>query len=196
MNSLRAVFLFLALAPRVSAQIHLRPAIADSSPVRIMAHVGAQAEAPWLRDVLRQADAAYPPAKLDQIGDSLVARAIDARSAEPRSDAEKRAVNAVNALTLAGAKTALRGRPYLGAFDRLIAVYQQSPARSVRIGALSGVLTVSSSGTRAVDFLSSVARASDLTGYYAVEFLITEETGEVGLGFSRPHHNSSRRWRH
>lgn len=73
-------------APAAWAQGGAAPAIADSSAARIMARVGAQAGAPWLRDILRQANASYPRAKLDEIADSLVTRAINPAAVTPRRE--------------------------------------------------------------------------------------------------------------
>jgi hypothetical protein len=182
MTSLRAVLFSAAFAPAAFAQVRTRPAVADSSAARIMVHVGTQPNAVWLRDILRQADANYPQAKLDQIADSLVARAIDSRGAQPKSDGQKRAVDAVNALVLAGSSAPLRGRAYAGALDRLIMVHRQAPSRDIRARALGGMLAVSSTGTRAVDYLSSVAASSDPTAYDAIEFLITDANGGSWAG--------------
>ena len=178
----RAVFLLVALASPASGQARTRPAIADSSAPRIIAHVGIEANAVWLRNILRQADAVYPQAKLDQIADSLVARSIDPRGTEPKTELHMRAVNAVNALAMAGASASLGGRPYAGALDRLITVHRQARPRDIRARALGGLLVISADRPRAVDYLRRVAASSDPTAYDAVEFLITDANGGSSAG--------------
>jgi hypothetical protein len=108
-----------------------------------MASVGAQTGAIWLLDVLRQADAQYPQAKLDEITDSLAARAIDPAAAQRNSEANTRAVHTVLALLNAGSTRGVRGRPYAGAFDKLVRVHRQAASPDVRRRALSGMLVSS-----------------------------------------------------
>lgn len=191
MKSSQIIPFLFGFASAVAAQVRTRPAIADSSVERIMTHAGSQAGAVWLIDILRQADANVPQAKLDQIGDSLVARAIEARAAEAGSEGRKRAVDAINALVMAGSTAQLRGRPYGGALDRLISVHRQAPSRDVRAHALGGILAVSSTGSRAVDYVSSVAASSDPTSYDAIEFLIAVANGGSWAG-GQP--SASERW--
>ena len=130
---LRAAFFFVVSAPDASAQIRTSPAIADSSAVQIMARLGSRTDAVWLRDVLRQSDAQYPQAKLDEIADSLIARAIDPASAQRSSEANTRAIYAVLGLLTAGASRGINGRPYTGAFDRLVRV-AVCPQEAVMLG--------------------------------------------------------------
>jgi hypothetical protein len=146
-----------------------------------MAHVGTQAAPVWLRDILRQADAQYPTAKLDEIADSLVLRAIDPASARRGSEARRSAINAINALVLAGSVASLPGRPYASAFDRMITVHQQAASRGVRARALGGMLATPSH-SRALDYLRRVAESSDSTAYHAVEFLIVDAGGGSWTG--------------
>src|SRR5436853_6836976 len=124
MRPLPALALLIVFASPATGQVRKRPAIADSSPARIMARVGPHADAIWLRDILRQSGAEYPRAKLDEIADSLVARAVDPRGSVARGDARTHALDAVNALASAGSGGALSGRPYPGALERLIAVHR------------------------------------------------------------------------
>lgn len=141
-----------------------------------MAHVGTRAGPLWLQDMLRQADAQYPTAKLDEIADSLVLRAVDPASARRGSEAHRSAINAINALVLAGSVAPLPGRPYAGTFDRMITVHRLAASRDVRARALGGMLGTPSR-SRALDYLRRVAESSDSTTYYAVEFLIIDAGG-------------------
>jgi hypothetical protein len=166
-------------------QIRARPAIADSSPARIMARVGPNTDAIWLRDILRQSGAEYSRAKLDELADSLLARAVDPRADVPRSEARTHALGAVNALAAAGSGGGLSGRPYAGALDRLFAVHQRASARAIRSHALAGMLNVSSDRSRAIDYLRRVAESDDATAYDAVEVLIADANGS-GWGGVKP----------
>jgi hypothetical protein len=141
-----------------------------------MARVGSQAAPIWLRDVLRQDGAEYPNAKLDEIADSLLARAIDPASVQQRGEAHTRAVNALNLLAQAGGRASSKGRPYVGALDRMMAVHRRAPSRQIRARALGAMLVIPAR-SRAVDYLRDVAESTDSTAYDAVEFLITDANG-------------------
>jgi hypothetical protein len=143
-----------------------------------MASVGSRADAVWLQDILRQVRAEYPQAKLDEIADSLVARALDPASVQEGSDAYSRASNALIALIQAGRASGVPsgGRPYVGALDRMITLHQRAPSRNIRSKALGGMLAVPSH-SRAVSYLRQVAESSDSTAYDAIEFLITDANG-------------------
>lgn len=134
-----------------------------------------------MRDILRQADAQYPTAKLDEIADSLVVRAVDPASARRGSEARRHAIDALNALVLAGSVAPLPGRPYAGALDRMIMVHQQAASRDVRALALGGMLATPSR-SRAFDYLRRIAESSDSTAYHAVEFLIVDAGGGSWTG--------------
>lgn len=185
MRPLRTVVLLIGIASTALGQVRTRPAIADSSTMQIMARVGSQAGAIWLRNILRRADANYAQTKLDQIADSLTARAIDQRAAELNSGRHKIAVDAINALVSAGSGAPLGGRPYSGALDRLITVHRKGPSRDIRARALGGMLAVASTRSRAIGYLRRVAESSDSTAYDAVEFLITDANGGSWAG-ARP----------
>lgn len=177
----RAALFSIVCAPTASAQGVTRPAVADSSVPQIMRRVGTQPGAPWLRDILRQAGAQYPPAKLDEIADSLMTRAIAPARGQNTREAYTRPMNALSALVRAGARAPLSGRPYAGAFDRIVTVYERAPSRYIRAKALGGMLA-SPSRSRAVDYLRQVAESSDSTSYDAVEFLITDANGGSWTG--------------
>jgi hypothetical protein len=175
-NSFLALLAFVIVcAPAAAAQARTRPAIADSSARRIMARVGSETGAVWFRDLLRQADGAQPRAKLDELADSLTTRALDPGSARRDSEAYVRAVNASLALMDAGTSRARGGRPYPGAFDRLVTVHRQARSLYVRRTALIGMLVTSHS--RAVDYLRRVAESSDSTAVDAVELLTMDADG-------------------
>jgi hypothetical protein len=165
-------------APASSAQVGTRLAIGDSSAAHIMARAGNQTDAIWLQDILRQSKAEYPRAKLDEIGDSLVARAIDPASVQQQSAAHTRAAEALMTLWRAGRarNASSSGRPYAGAFDRMVTVHRQAPSHYIRAKALSTMLT-SASHLRAVDYLREVAESSDSTAYEAMVFLIFDADG-------------------
>lgn len=187
----RVLALLILFASPAMGQVQARPAIADSSPAKIMARVGHNTGALWFRDILRQSGAEYPQTKLDEIADSLVARAIDPRGSEPRSEERTQALEAVNALVVAGMSgssgmgATLRGRPYAGALDRLIDVHRRATARDIRSHVLAGMLDISSDRSRAVDYLRRVAESEDATAYVAVEVLIADANGS-GWGGMKP----------
>jgi hypothetical protein len=171
----------IVCAPTAVAQVHARPAIADSSAVRIMARVGSQPGVVWLQDVLRRADAEHSEAKLDEIADSLVARAMDPASAQAGSEANEGAQLALGALGIAGGRVPYRGRPYPGAFDRLIIVHRRAPSVIVRRRVL-GLLLLSPDHARAVQYLRDVAESDDETAYHAIFYLITDANGGSWTG--------------
>jgi hypothetical protein len=142
------------------------------------ARVGNQTDAIWLQDILRQSKAEYPRAKLDEIGDSLVARAIDPTSVQQQSAAHTRAAEALMTLWRAGRarNASSSGRPYAGAFDRMVTVHRQAPSHYIRAKALSTMLT-SASHLRAVDYLREVAESGDSTAYEAMVSLIFDADG-------------------
>lgn len=185
MGPSRALALLIGFASPAMGQVRTRPAIADSSPAKIMTRVGPNADALWLRDILRQSGAEYPQAKLDEIADSLVARAVDPRGGEPRSEERTQALDAINALAAAGSGRALGGRPYAGALDRLIAVHRRASARAIRSHVLAGMLNVSSERSQAIDYLRRVAESEDATAYDAVEVLVADANGS-GWGGEKP----------
>lgn len=172
----RATVLFVVIcSTAVLAQGRTSPAIADSSAARIMTRLGSQTTAVWLQNVLRQTEVRYPQAKLDEIGDSLARRAIDPASIQENSEAYTRALNAVLALLQAGIVRSPNGRPYAGAYDRLLTVHRQAQPRLVRRWALIGMLA--SSHSSAVDYLRRVAESNDSTAVDAVELLVTDANG-------------------
>lgn len=177
----RAALFLIISAPASSAQVGTRLAIGDSSAAQIMARVGNQTHALWLQDILRQSKAEYPRAKLDEIGDSLVARAIDPTSVQQKSAAHTRAADALMTLWRAGRarNASLSGRPYAGAFDRMVTVHRQAPSHDIRAKVLSLMLT-SSAHLRAVDYLREVAESSDPTSYVAIVSLIFDADGVNG----------------
>jgi hypothetical protein len=178
----RTTLLLLGYAVTASAQARPRPAIADSSAARIMALVAAHPGVSWLQDILRTADAMYPQAKLDEIADSLVARAIDPAGVDDRrSEAYGRDVDAVNALGRAGRRWSSPDRPYAGMLDRLIAVHLRASSRRIRHRALIYMLSAPEH-ERAVAYVRQVAESSDSTAYDAVRALIDDTNGGHGWG--------------
>jgi hypothetical protein len=141
-----------------------------------MARVGSRPGAVWLRDMLRQAITPYPQAKLDEIADSLMTRAMEPASADQKRAAYASAVDALNALVASGSRGPWNGRPYAGAFDRMIALHRRAPSLRIRARALSGMLA-SPSHARAVGYLRDVAESSDVTAYDAVFLLISDANG-------------------
>jgi hypothetical protein len=150
--------------------------VADSSVARIMKSAGSKAQAPWLRDMLRQAVRKHPKAKLDEIGDSLVARATNPAGRNLGSEDYSRGVNAINALMLAGSGAPMDGVPYDGAFDRMVSVHRSAASPYIRARALVGMLGTPSHN-RAVSYLQGVAESNDSTAYDAVQFLINDANG-------------------
>jgi hypothetical protein len=184
MSTYRLTLIFLVIASPAFGQVRVRPPVADSSTAQIMAHVRDHPDAAWLRDVLRQTSGRDAPTKLDEIADSLVVRAIDARQALRGAPAHAIASAAVGALVSAGLPTATGGHPYAGAFDRLVRVHQHASAGDVRLRALGGLLSVASPRTRAIAYLRAVAESNDPTAANAMEFLITDARGGSWGGVS------------
>jgi hypothetical protein len=160
-----------------------RPAFADSSPVRIMAHVGSHPNVPWLGEILRQVKSTYSRTKLDELGDSLVARAMDPRAIPTDTFRYRAAVEGVLALMLSGFRTTVSGQPYAGAMDRLIKIHQAAPVRGIRHTALGALLSLPDR-TRALAYMRDVAESNDATAYDAVEYLITDASGGSWGGVS------------
>ncbi len=172
MRKTRLVALAISCLPALArGQVERRPSVADSSPARIMAHVGARANVPLIRNVLRQADRQYDQAKVNAIADSLAA---GRSTTDPKAAA--RGVDATGAIALAGSRAQLAGRPLDGAIDRLVAIHQQSTNKAVRQRALAGMLDVPDRAP-ALAYLARVAVADDSTAYDAVEFLVADASG-------------------
>ena len=184
MISYRFSIAALLVASPAFSQIRGRPSIADSSAVQIMARLGSHPGPAWIKDVLRQADGQESASKLDEIADSLVGRATDPRQVGGNPTAHASASEAVGALVIAGLIGPIQGRPYSGAFDRLVRVHQRATAADVRARALAGLLSVTLPRTRAIAYLREVAESKDPTAYSAMEFLITDARGGSWGGIS------------
>ena len=169
--------LVIATAHTSEAQAVHRPAVADSSARQIMAHVGRASGAVWLRDVLRQADGNIPSAKLDEIADSLAARAIAGRDGRVDSASFQLGTESTSSIALAGMPTTARGTPYPGALERLIRIHQHARSNSIRIQALA-VMPSMPDRTRAIGYLADLAASRDATAVDAVQLLITDANGD------------------
>lgn len=179
MNTHRLSLVFLvASSPAFSQVVRARPAVADSSVVRIMARVGQHGGAAWLQDVLRQTNDPHDsPAKLDEIADSLVGRATDPRQARADSPAHMMASEAVGTLVMASVNGVPGGHAYRGSLERLILVHRRAPASDVRARALGGLLSLASPRARAIAYLRNVAESTDPTAHNAMGFLIEDANG-------------------
>jgi hypothetical protein len=182
MSSRRIAAIAALIAFPVFGQAAPRSRTADTSVTGIMARSSTHPNAASLQSVLRQTDATYSRAKLDQIADSLVSKAIDRRTSVAVSDQYRIALEAVGALSRAGSRTTLEGQPYEGALDRLITIHQRGEADRVRARALAGMLGLAGSRTRSLDYLRSVAESTDPSAYDAVECLITDANGGSWVG--------------
>jgi hypothetical protein len=149
-----------------------------------MERVGSQTGAWWLQDVLRQNGAQYPRAKLDEIADSIMMRAMTPALVQQQGE-DEHAVDAILALAVAGSRGPWKGVPYHGAFERLIAVHQRAPVLGVRRRALSGMLA-SPNHSRAVDYLRGVAESNDTTAFDAIGYLIGDANGGSNAGGVQP----------
>ena len=149
-----------------------------------MSRLGSHPGPAWIKDVLRQANGQESAGKLDEIADSLVGRAIDPRQVGGNPVVHASASEAVGALVIAGLIGPVPGRPYQGAFDRLVRVHQRATAGDVRARALAGLLSVTSPRTRAIAYLRDVAESKDPSAYNAMEFLITDVRGGSWGGVS------------
>jgi hypothetical protein len=176
------IVLSLGIAQGAFCQVKQRPLVADSSPARIMVDVGSHPGAPWLRDILRQANGQYSRSKLDEIADSLVGRAIAFRGTSDTA-ARRQAADALGALVLAGSPAGLGGQPYDGALDRLIKAHRDASAKYVRQKALTGMLSVAGRA-RALAYLSNIAESNDPTAYDAVNALVVDANGGSWTGLN------------
>ena len=142
-----------------------------------MKQAGTHVGAVWLRDVLRQVGSRRPQALLDELGDSLLARAMHPASAQRGGEAYAAANEALFALTQVGSRGPWGGgQPYAGASDRLITMHRTAPSLFIRKKSL-GALLATPDHARAVDYLTQVAESSDSTAYDAIYFLVGDANG-------------------
>lgn len=175
--------LLLALLPmiRASAQVIQREStLVDSSADRIMAHVAPRSQVPWFADIMRQTRRAVPQSKLDELADSLAARAIANQPLEP-GNAMGAPLSPVGLLAWVGDRGIRKGIPYSGALDRLIRVHQQASDIGVRSSALAAMPAVVGRD-RALEYLRSVATSNDPTSWYAINILTIDATGGRWFG--------------
>lgn len=183
MNTHRFSIILLVVSSSASGQVaRVRPAVADSSVARIMSRVGAHGRAAWIQDMLRQANGGHDsPAKLDEIADSLVGRAINPRQARKDSPVHLMASEAVGTLVMAGMNSVPGGHPYGGSLDRLMLIHQHALADDVRVRALAGLLALAGPRTRAIAYLRRVAESDDPTAHNAMGFLIEDARGNGAI---------------
>lgn len=170
------VCFFIGASGSARGQNTPRPIFTDSSSVRIMAHVGSHPNVRWLINVLRQVGGTYPQPKIDELADSLVARALDSRAVSGDTSRYRAANDAVIALMLAGSGATASGVPYRGAFARLVKIHQTAQVVATRRRALAGLLMLPDRG-QALAYLGNVAESSGPTAYTAVDYLITDANG-------------------
>lgn len=172
---------FAAPASSVLGQHRPRPVFADSSAERVMAHVGYHANVPWFIDMLRQASGPYSQARLGELADSLVARAIDPQAIRTDAIRYRIADDGVSTLVSSGSREEGRGQPYSGALDRLIKIHKQAADVGIRRKVLAGLLGLPDR-TRALAYIETVAESTDPTAAAAVNYLISDANGESWSG--------------
>lgn len=161
----------------------------DSSARTIMAHVSRTSYPSWLIDIMRAAHGPVARGKLDEIADSLVARAIAGPTPDEVASGNW-TQSAADALASAGDRSQRRGTPYTGALDRLIRVHQQAHSFTIRTGALAAMLGVVGRD-RGLAYLKAVASSEDPTAWYAVNVLIIDANGGRWYG-PKPSSSESR----
>lgn len=172
----RAAVLFLLLAGRIAAQPMLREAsLGDSSSAVIMAHVNPRTESSWFVNILRQTPRAVAQSKLDELADSLAARAIAKQGFEAGYPSP------IVFIVLAGDRGLHKGVAYKGALDRLIRIHKQATDHSVRTQALAAMPGVVGR-ERGLAYVTSVATSNDSTSWYAIGVLTTDANGGSSYG--------------
>lgn len=169
-------FLLCLVASPAFAQATPHARFADSSVSAIMRHFGARPAGSALITILRSNAGSYPAAKVNEIADSLAARAI-ANKATGTVDSARfgAAVSAVNALTEAG-RSANNSQPYPGAMDRLIRIHQTAPVTLVQVRALCALPSLADR-SRALAYLRGVAESRDATARDAIRCLVSDADG-------------------
>ena len=169
--------LCIGLIGDLSAQALPRSRFADSSAAQIMQHAGIHSNDQAIQDVLRQRSTTVLSKRIDEIADSLVARAI--RPDElPSGDGTELTVGAVNAIISSGLTNG-GGKPFAGALDRLIRIDKSATNKFIRARALSGLLSVGER-TKALTYLSEVAISADPSAVAAVRSLVIDCDGRSG----------------
>lgn len=176
-----ALLLALPAMMRASAQVIQREStFVDSSADRIMAHVAPRNQLTWFVDIMRQTRRAVPQSKLDELADSLAARAILNRPVE-RGDGMGVPLSPVGLLAWVGDRGLRKGIPYSGALERLIRVHQQASDIDVRTSALAAMLAVVGRD-HGLAYLRTVATSNDPTSWYAINILTIDATGGRWFG--------------
>src|ERR1051326_9078109 len=162
MSLIKALALALLPLSQIPAQLMQREELlADSSAVVIMAHLNSRTETSWFVHIIRQTRQPIPVAKLDELADSLAARAIANRP----SDMAVGMLTPTDLIAYAGERGRAKGTPYSDALDRLIRIHQQATDYGVRTSALADMLGVVGR-ERALAYLKTVAVSTDSTSWY------------------------------
>ena len=152
-----------------------RPALADSSPARILRTTGGL-NTPVIVEVLRQVHQPYPAAKREELADSVAARALNSPSYEA-------AIGAINTLNQAGNLQG-HGSADLFSLDRLIQVHKAGRNEDTRLYALS-VLIFQAQPGRALPYLRTVAASADgRSAFWALQDLESFAFGVWPIGTS------------
>lgn len=179
MSRLKTVpYLAVLLLPlsQIQAQAMRRESLLiDSSSAAIMKHLTARSEPSWFVDIMRQTRRPVAKSKLDELADSIVARAVANRASEVG------ALSPTALLALAGDRGLRKGSPYAGVLDRLIRIHQQATDYAVRTMALAAMPGVVGRD-RGLSYLRTVATSNDSTSWYAVNVLAIDANGGSSLG--------------
>lgn len=173
MSLVRALAFVLLPLSQIPAQAMRREELlADSSSAVIMAHLNSRTETSWFVHIMRQSRRPIAASKLNELADSLAARAIVNRP----SDMGVGMLTPTGFIALAGDRGLPKGTPYTGALDRLIRIYQKATDYGVRTTALAAMLGVVGR-ERALDYLKTVATSNDSTSWYAINVLTIDASG-------------------
>lgn len=146
-----------------------KPSWADSTPARIMSLTSTGFPTEPIVHVLRQRHHAYTLAKRRELGDSLVARAI-----EPST----MSLDAVFALAVSGsADRAMTGLPNSDALEHLITVARTARSAETRSAALLQLVD-QTDPARSFSFLREVATSTDATA----AFVAADNLRKVAFG--------------
>jgi len=139
------------LAQRVPSPSASRLVLGDSSVPSIMAHAGVHLDRAAAARILRSVDKSRSRDKLDELADSLTARALDPRASTRGSDQAAAAERAVGELAYAGfaASPDQPGTPYSGAAGRLDHIQQTTASRGIRMPRAQGATRASRTVTSA-----------------------------------------------
>jgi|FLOH01.1.fsa_nt_gi hypothetical protein len=130
-----------------------------------------------VRSMLAQEGGQRSQRALDALADSLVVIAVSA-SSDDYPDGRNVAMAARLALAYSG--KAERSRPYRGAFEALVRIFEDSDPNGTKYATLSLIAELPDHG-RSVEYLSRIAVSENMMDAYTAVGLLGDRTGELGL---------------